>query len=839
MTSRLYINEKLMDMLPSERPSWTFQVNDLHDISTREASKSNKFRLPKTRTNIENLEMSESVNSTSRIPYQKSPCKYVSEGIERIGYAIIEQSDDYFNVTIYSGNYNFFNAIEGKKLRDLPLSTWNHLWDLTTIASYKSATSGVVYPIVAYTEDTAYINSSSNDVDVRRLLPMFFVHTLIRLIIQEAGFTLPSGSFFDTNPFVQKLLLSVGCDRWDMAGLILRAENTITQSNTTTGDIIRFDDDSSGSASAFTGNFDIGNNWDNFFGTYKTAFFVPANPYNTGGFQLRYKNVRFTLNTGASATGCIWSVRCLVVDASNNPIRTIQLKDYRITTPYTSINVVDDFIVPSDKISAGEYVKLFVLQHDYTPSTPDPSWFLASGTLIEAEYLSDAPISFGGPVDVATNMPDMTQKDFMKGIAQLMGICLSPDSEGVEFGHKPLLQVALDTAIAKDITEYIDAEDLKNAPVNYRFGKYGQKNWMKYKEDDGVIKGFGDYYFSVFDEVLEKEVTLFTLPFGATQSMTFNTSLDIPKIKRWDDDGNLKINTTPRILFYDDRDIYTDSVNLTDGTSSVLLTNSNPIPYAHFINANAAVNLAFHNSIIKDWYQPLVVMLENAKKITVRSMLPATFIENMDQLVPVYVKPLHEFFYMNKISGWDGTAKETLELIRITGVNGYADVVSRPELILENEFNGTSPWTLVDNSGSGALGITGGEMVLTMPAYPGAGFGLTIDEWYEQDISGLVPGDPYKLRIMTGNIDPYFNTLRVGPGTPHITIEIGFETPTTFVLPSPLQSNYLYEFIINPTSSSPPDSTVYFELKVTHDAADPAFSGGEKLHIQWVSLMKI
>jgi len=840
MTDRLYIEEKLMDMLPSERPSFTFQANDFFDISTREASKSNKFRLPKTRGNIENLEMSESVNSATTKPYRKLKCTYIKNGIEIVpeGYAIIEQSDDYYNVTIYSGNINFFSAIEGKYLNDLPLSTWNHLWDLTSIAGFKAATSGLVYPIVAYTDDPAYIGSATNDVDVRRLLPMFFCHTLLRLIVSEAGFTLPSGSFFDTNPFFQKLLLQVGNEKWNTSGMILRAQNTIYQSFTTTGDYLRFDDDSSGSASDFTGNFDIGNTWDNFFGTYKTHFEVQANPFTEGGFDLRLVNVRLTMSTGGSANGCKWILYARVVDAGNNLLRTIRLKEFHVTTPNTSIHEIINVSVPSSQISAGEYVNFAITMHDYTPNADDPRWSFQPGGFVEAEYLSEAPISFGGAVDVALNMPHMTQKDFIKGLVQLMGISFSPDQDGVNLGHKTLVQMALDTAIAPDITEYIDAEDLKNAPVSYRLGKYGQKNWMKYKEDDGNLPGYGDYYFIVFDQTLDKEVTLFTLPFGATMGLTFNTNINIPFIKRWDDDGKLKIKTTPRILLYDDRDIYTDDVNLTDGTSSVLLTSANPIPYAHFIDEAATVNLGFHNSLIKDWYQPLVVMLENAKKITVKGMLPGTFIENMDQLVPVYVKPLHEFFYMNKIVNWDEVGKHGIELIRITGVNGYASVVPRPELIVENEFNSATPWTLVDNTSSGAMAMTGGHIVVTMPAYaPSTAF--AIDEWFEQDISGLVPGYSYKLQLMTGNIDPYFNQLRVGPGTPHVELNIGFETPIEFTMPAPLQSNYLYEFIIVPTSASPPDSTLFIQVSVSHDPADAAFSGGEQLKLQWASLKKI
>src|SRR3990167_3350249 len=178
MALELYINGSRCDLSPKTNVALSLAVNKIAEAIRPAGSFSNQFKLPKTQNNINIFEVADSLNSDTNIPYLKLPCRLIQNGRELIsdGFAIIEQSEKEYEVVCYGGNLDFFEKIKDKKLSDLNLSELDHYWDYTTVISSRLNSTGIIYPIIDWSSDGAYMNNVSNKVDTRTLFPTIFQH---------------------------------------------------------------------------------------------------------------------------------------------------------------------------------------------------------------------------------------------------------------------------------------------------------------------------------------------------------------------------------------------------------------------------------------------------------------------------------------------------------------------------------------------------------------------------------------------------------------------------------------------------------------------------------------
>ena len=67
----LYLNNQLCDLNAGDAIQYNFQVNDIGDVESRQATFTNTISLPKTANNIQIMEGLGLVGDTSRLPYEK------------------------------------------------------------------------------------------------------------------------------------------------------------------------------------------------------------------------------------------------------------------------------------------------------------------------------------------------------------------------------------------------------------------------------------------------------------------------------------------------------------------------------------------------------------------------------------------------------------------------------------------------------------------------------------------------------------------------------------------------------------------------------------------------
>src|ERR1700758_1089094 len=122
---QLFINDELADLSDDSPIALTFQINNLAEVQNQQGNTSNQFKLPLTQRNRRILGFPEDIPFTTNQPYQQYPPKLVHDGLEIIPDGMAELNNieqDNANITVLSGNVDFFDAIDGK-LYDMGDST--------------------------------------------------------------------------------------------------------------------------------------------------------------------------------------------------------------------------------------------------------------------------------------------------------------------------------------------------------------------------------------------------------------------------------------------------------------------------------------------------------------------------------------------------------------------------------------------------------------------------------------------------------------------------------------------------------------------------------------------
>lgn len=650
-------------LAPDALIALNMQINDLGELQDRQANFSQQFKVVKNNENTYKLEMAGLITSATNLPYRKIKCRVNKLGIDVIpnGIAIHESTDQFYNMTVYSGNFFLADLLKDKLLSELDFSAYNHVFDLATVYGSRNNvyTDGYIYGIVDFSDDDAFMNNHSGVMDIRRNIPQLFFKTIFNKILAGVGITI-SGDFFSSS-FFENLLLQMGTDKYGFMGKILRAASTADYGN------FRFDDDNSGDPFAQTGNFDINDHWGNSAGSNlspKTAFRFREDLKCSSEIKIKF-HVNYSF-TGGVPNGANFLLKLFKSDiAFSTPIilwqQTIVIND---GSTQTGTIVVD---CPDFNFSKDDTLIMGLIVTDHAGNSFGPIAYITTGSYVEAEIFKLIPCGYGSPIYINQLMPELKQYDFVKAIMQMAALFVDTDSFSNKVSFTMLQEIIDNIPNAEDWSAKLhDSKD--KDPIQYRIGNYAKRNWLRYKEDPNVTPEYGDGYFDVDDETLEKEQTILTLPFAASEnrSRLYTGVIQhyVPLIKRWAGDGTPSITTEPRVLLLNRKDaVALDYKRYQDGTGANLITDFNP--WCIFIDPNELHNLGFQNSLIADNYAGLIAILTHCKKIAPLFNLTGDDIRKLDYSLPVFISKFNNYFYKNKVVNYNGKGLTKVELIRL------------------------------------------------------------------------------------------------------------------------------------------------------------------------------
>ncbi|MEJ8803134.1 hypothetical protein [Pontibacter sp. H249] len=116
--------------------------------------------------------------------------------------------------------------------------------------------------------------------------------------------------------------------------------------------------------------------------------------------------------------------------------------------------------------------------------------------------------------DVALNLPDIKQKDFLKSIRALFDLMVTFEPYSNTLHFTPFNKLEENKASALDWSDKLVYVGSPQVAVSYRFGDFAQKSWFRYKQDE--TGGNGDSYLTVDNAQLEREKNMVELPFAAS-----------------------------------------------------------------------------------------------------------------------------------------------------------------------------------------------------------------------------------------------------------------------------------------------------------------------------------
>jgi hypothetical protein len=683
---QLYINDQLADLNDDSPIALTFQINNLAEVKNQQGNTSNQFKLPLTQRNRQILGFPDDIAFTNNLPYQQYQAKLIQDGLEIIPYGIAELNgteQNNANVTILSGNVDFFDAIDGKLYemgdstsqwsgmgKNLVWKDYDHTWSIDNIVNSQSKTDGWIYPVVDY----GFINGNdfTPAIDVHNLRPGFFIKTAIDLLLKSAGYK-GKGSLLD-DPLYPLLICQFSNGSWEH-GTDYQNQTDIRGMSATNSQNQSFlhnhNDTNKGYINFNMVIADLSNQYDG-----STTF--TASEIESVDITVTIPKFYFYGHTDSKHPSSIKISIYLQDPASNLPLADL-LYDF-----------ADGYDAPRDSGNGSN----IIAHKTFDTRTLSFSTDLAPGEKISIryEFFGDQPASFTlykGATFIITSQnksvkysqkvqcerifPDISQKDLLKDTLQRFGIICQTDNTSKTISFNSLRDIINNIPMAKDWSSKCLNQGKQ---VAFQLGNYAQVNYMKYKEDPNVLPlDFANAQINVADTTLAATADLFQSQFAPTLNRPYITGT-IAQIKMIDNtSGNtdFTIGVSPRILIDQKRRLPQDKpVAFTDGTKTVVINDIISTPY--FYKPDGDYNLCFCDmpglggtqpGLKTKYYPELQKILDHTKKVIRYILLTPRDILELDLLIPVYLHQDGAYYYINKINAWRKGQPTKVELVKL------------------------------------------------------------------------------------------------------------------------------------------------------------------------------
>ncbi|WP_214072400.1 hypothetical protein [Mucilaginibacter sp. dw_454] len=680
---QLYINDELVDLSDDSPIALTFQINDLAEVKNQQGNTSNQFKLPLTQTNRRILGFPDDVAFCNNLPYTQYQAKLVQDGLEIIPYAIAEMNSidqDAANITVLSGNVDFFDALDGQ-LYEMGDSTsiwysplwknYDHAWTLDNVATSQTKTDGWIYPVVDYGNFTEDVNQTIN---VTTLRPGFFIKSAVDILVKSTGYK-ATGSLL-ADPLYPLLIAQFSNGDWEH-GTDYQNQPAVFSCSATNGSAIILnhpnDRDPAGRL-VFSPISDPSNQLvDGLFtaaqrGDYQVNVNFPS-AYLSGkitGSHPTYLHVAITVHTPgepdveATSLDFNWDMGTWVRD------------------PGTSGGSITGHLsIPKQTISCELELAIGQsIEVNYTWKGDNPSYFSIPAGCTFNVLSQNNIVKYTQPVQCERIFPDISQKDLLKDVFQRFGIMCQTNNAAKTISFNTLKDIVDNIPAAKNWSaRCLD----QGKTISFQLGNYAQANNLKYKSDDAITPvAFADDVIKVNDTTLQATVDLFESQFAPTLNRSYigGTIAQIKMIDTDSDSTDFSIGVSPRILVDQKLNINSlqKTVTFTDGSSIRVVNDIISTPY--FYKPDGQYNLCFgdmpaagqtsklQGSRTK-YYPELEKVLKQTKKVVRYFLLTPRDILEIDLLIPIYLEQDSAYYYINKIDSWRKGQPTKVELVKL------------------------------------------------------------------------------------------------------------------------------------------------------------------------------
>jgi len=711
MSAQLYINDSPVDMFGNVVIPITMQCTKIAELKIT-SDYTTQFKIPATAYNRSLFGTSLETVSVERGVYSKIPAKCINGGVEYIGYVIVSSyTGNEIALTFYSGNVNFFAEIEGKKMNDINLTDLTHQFILNHVYQTRlhNWNDGYIYPLINTSATGAGINLVAPIMVFDYLVPMLFVKYLFYKIFNDAGYKIIGN--LDDEIFDNLMVdcLTNYADEEYIKCKAVRIANTATLPAATTQRFIPATHDTEISdPSNYIQNQTYGSPYTPFNG----LIFKPPSPVNGAKYDFKFHVVPYyDLNgiitwTPANAStfqvgvedfcfydGNIYQViqnptGALITAPPNDPfVLGAFWKKIALGIIFYSDNQAIGAKFFNDKIEPVEYIAenipcqsgvwASLLIDSYQTGilgNKIPEFGIGAGTTIECTDAREAAVVDGSYVNMTGQLHDMTQKDFIKEIAQMMGMYFITDATRRE------VYVHLHKNREKKKVESIDwtqnMVSVDKFQIQYRNQAHGQRNLFKWQDNDDtdaelldIPNDYCESEFTIDDTVLSKEKTIVESKFSPSSSLQTqwtSNGVRIPIILKYENTINTdpywrKMN--PRILLLIRRtDLFSLEMRRVNLLSTKTYIDNHPL--CVFYAPEEPLDITWE-SLLRENYKWYIKDMQKYIYLYAEMMLNSNDVYQIDFSKPIYLSQFGSYFSLQKISGYVSGKPTKVELLKM------------------------------------------------------------------------------------------------------------------------------------------------------------------------------
>lgn len=648
----LFINGNIIDLSESSEIAVTYQANDVGSLQNRQGTFTNNFKIIQNDHNVSVLGFSHLMTSASSVPYSRLNCTYIENGVEIIsdGYGILkDSSNNFFTLQIVSGNIDLSKSIGDKLVGEFYSNDTVYKWNTENAFNSLDGSRYYIYPLIDWRADIDTFFNTSPVADVSNMLPAIKIPDLFSRIEADLGFSFV-GPYLESDEHKTMILTPDEFTRSDESVNALKAKATFDPSNYTESiiDTLYIAEDSginyvrvypkedTFETGFALNNFSVTENsigslslTDNLFISWRKAISGPLYNYQDRDFYIVTRIIRNSdAQVLAEITSEVWNG-----DLDQPPSEF-----------YINLETGNILFEASD---------FYYCAHDFVISAHgnvDSIMTVRTG-FTKFEYTPTSIIAIGSNLDFK-DIFRMKTKDVLFDILNLRGVIIQTDTYKKEVQFNYFQDIVDNIPSALDWSNKVD---IRSNNLSFRFGDYAQKNWFKFKENESVPKGLGDYFFNISNENIEAEKTIIQLNHSATEQKNKYLGYNIPEIKAFD--SAVKWLKPGYRLLNLEKQNTSFLVSFSDGTTTQ--TTSSNIPFARFIG---------FDKTIPEFYPALISILDNTKALKLPLHLSEDDVSEVDFTIPIYLhvpeRSIDGYFYLNKIENF--TSGLTLcEFIRL------------------------------------------------------------------------------------------------------------------------------------------------------------------------------
>lgn len=649
----LFINGNIIDLSESSEIAVTYQANDVGSLQNRQGTFTNNFKIIQNDHNVSVLGFSHLMTSASSVPYSRLNCTYIENGVEIIsdGYGILkDSSNNFFTLQIVSGNIDLSKSIGDKLVGEFYSNDTVYKWNTENAFNSLDGSRYYIYPLIDWRADIDTFFNTSPVADVSNMLPAIKIPDLFSRIEADLGFSFV-GPYLESDEHKTMILTPDEFTRSDESVNALKAKAIFDPGPwdvTIIGNIPIPEDSGINYVRVYPtqNNFETGFSLNNFSVTENAIGSLSL----SDNLSISWQKDEIPGSFYNSQSRDFYIVSRIIRGSDGQILAEITSEVWtgELNDPNSTFYIT--FETGNILFEAGDF---YYCAHDFViqAHTNIDSRMYVMSEYCKFEYTPTSIIAIGSNLDFK-DIFRMKTKDVLFDILNLRGVIIQTDTykKEVQFNYFQDIVDNIPSAL-----DWSDKVDIRSNNLSFRFGDYAQKNWFKFKENESVPKGLGDYFFNISNENIEAEKTIIQLNHSATEQKNKYLGYNIPEIKAFDA-GTKWLKPGYRLLNLEKQNT-SFLVSFSDGTTTQ--TTSSNIPFARFIG---------FDKTIPEFYPALISILDNTKALKLPLHLSEDDVSEVDFTIPIYLhipeRSIDGYFYLNKIENF--TSGLTLcEFIRL------------------------------------------------------------------------------------------------------------------------------------------------------------------------------